>query len=201
MVLPDHIAGLSDQADELLDVLEKAASSGFAEDVMREVADAGGLGTPEIITAARKRWLEDRRGRGIPPAIVQPAVISLMRTGCDVLARSMCERSKPPQLAHVGMAAESIFTAIVIYIEARRLSAQEKRGRGKPSELTRPEAADLILSLADIWLAYTGRTPRAGDGDTKANLNFNMFVQRAFQVAGVSANAYSLPKVIKRVLT
>ena len=56
MVLPDHIAGLSDQADELLDVLEKAASSGFAEDVMREVADAGGLGTPEIITAARKRW-------------------------------------------------------------------------------------------------------------------------------------------------
>lgn len=200
MVLPVHIAGLSDQADELLDVLEKAASSGFAGDVMREVADAGGLGTPEIITAARKRW-RDYQGRGRVSAAVEPGTLTVMRQRCDELARAVCERSKPPQLAHLGLASESIFTAIVIYTEARGMSAQAKRGRGKPSELTRKEAADLIAGLADIWLAFTGRTPRAGDGDTKANLNFNMFVQRAFQVAGVSANAYSLPKVIKRALT
>ena len=200
MVLPKQLAELSDQADELLDVLEKAASSGFAEDVMREVDDAGGLGTPEIITAARKRW-RDYPGRGRASAAVDPGELTVMRTGCDELARSMCERSKPPRLAHVGLAAESIFTAIVVYTEARKQTAQAKRGRGKPSELTRKEAADLIAGLADIWLAYTGRTPRAGDGDTKANLKFNLFVQRALNVAGISANAYSLPSVVKRVLT
>lgn len=111
MSLPQHLTELSDQADELLGVLETAAMGGFADEVMREVAEAGGLGSPEIIAAARKRWRE-YRGRGKPQGAVQFAQASTWRKGCDELARSMCERSKPPQLAHVALASEAIFTAL-----------------------------------------------------------------------------------------
>lgn len=199
MGLPKHIEELSEQADDLLDALEKAASVGFADHVMRQVVDAGGLGNSLIISDARKRW-RDYPGRGLVQREVQPAYISIIRRQCDELARALCLRSKQPRLADVGMVSDSLFSAVVCYAEAREKRSGEKRGRGKPSELTQPAASNFINALADIWIAYSGRTPRAGDGDTNTRLNFNLFAQKAFEIAGVSANPYSLPRVVKRAL-
>lgn len=189
---------LDEQADELQAVLERAEGCGLHEELMKEVVEAGGLGSPEIISAARAR-IRNYPGRLKGTTSSSQRCTPTLLEDCGALARALCARSQISQLAAVELATQSILGAVVDYQDECKSAPARKRGRGKPSKLKTPEAKRFISNLADVWRAYSDRTPRAGDGDTKS-LNFNRFVWQALKLSGVFVSAYSVPRAIESAL-
>lgn len=186
-------------ADDSCELLEQAYALGFGADASKLLAAADGCNSRTLLAQQHiRREIRSSNARMRDTGATAPAKITELRERCNALALELRRKSWKVEYFDQTLAGDSIFSAVVEYVEARE-GATRKPRRGQPSLLTTDEARTFILALGELWTAFTGRTPRAGGGET-GDGNFNHFVVAAFAAAGVKANPSSLPRITRKIL-
>lgn len=200
MTVQARLKTQAELADKSCELLEQAHALGFGEYASEYLAQFDGrpILTKKAQVRLRKLIVESKN-RMRDTGCIPQSPIAALGANCDALAMKLRTRALMVRYYDHHLARESIFASVCNYLDAQENTPKISR-RGKPSPLTTVEARSFIIELADIWSAYTGRPPHPGGGET-TSFNFNNFIVHAFEVAGQTVNAHTVPRVTRKILT